>query len=79
MEACVSKGATIQTHSWGLEPRQQPFTILPCHNAPYVSQMGIGPPPPTGAWGPAVDVSYIDGGRSRILHQHLPGARHRRF
>jgi hypothetical protein len=31
---CVSKGATVQTPLWGLEPREQPFTTLPERRAP---------------------------------------------
>jgi hypothetical protein len=33
-EACVSKGTTIQTLSWGSESRQQPFTTPPVGWAP---------------------------------------------
>jgi hypothetical protein len=33
-EVCVSKGATVQTPLWGLEPREQPFTTPPERRAP---------------------------------------------
>jgi hypothetical protein len=36
------------------------------YNIPFRSQMEIGPPP-MGAWGSAIDVLYVDGGRSQIF------------
>jgi hypothetical protein len=45
----------------------------PCRFTTHLSNPRWGPDPPTGAWGPAIDVFSIDAGRSRILQQHLPG------
>jgi hypothetical protein len=57
-EACVSKGATVQTPPWGSEPRQQPFTAppegraqeAPCVLEPKMSSglHHVSPPQPSG-------------------------------
>jgi hypothetical protein len=57
-EACVSKGATVQTHPWGSKSYQQPFTAppegwtpkAPCVLEPKASSdlLQVSPPHPRG-------------------------------
>jgi hypothetical protein len=43
------------------------YLSYPCRFTTHLSDLGWGPDSPTGAWGPAVDIFSVDGGRSQTF------------